>query len=161
MAAFGITSNRRLDTCHPDLQLIFWKMVCKFDCTILQGHRGERAQTLCYLSELSSVKWPDSKHNKTPSMAVDCGPWFKGIGMPWNDINQICYFAGRVMELAEQMFLAGEIDYILRWGGDWNQNNLIRDQKLMDYVHFELLDSGDRYEDLRNKRNKQRRKTDH
>lgn len=94
---------------------------------------------MAYISGASSVKWQGSKHNSTPSMAVDCGPWFRDLGIPWKDIPQICYFAGHVMRLAQNMLSAGEINHRLRWGGDWNNNRLIRDQKLMDYVHFELI----------------------
>ena len=155
MASFGLKSNRRLSTCHPTLQLIFRRAVLDFDCTIIQGHRHQEAQTKAYNSGTSTVKWPDSKHNSTPSMAVDCGPWVRGTGMPWKDIPQICYFAGYVMRLAEQMFLDGEIDYLLRWGGDWNSNRLIRDQKLMDYTHFELINSGSNYASFERKRDKQ------
>lgn len=140
MARFSRSSNRKLSTCHCDMRAIFQEVVLEFDCTIICGHRDKFDQDAAFYDGLSSLQWPKSKHNGRPSKAVDSGPWFdNGIGIPWNDIPQICYFAGQVMQIAKRLYTEGKIEHVLRWGGDWNGNNLIRDQKLMDYVHFELI----------------------
>ena len=41
MAKFGRKSRERLETCHEDLQDLFNEVVRFFDCSVLEGHRGE------------------------------------------------------------------------------------------------------------------------
>ncbi len=139
MAKFGRTSRDRLSTCHSDIQAIFQEVVLEFDCSIICGHRDETKQNSAVYEGNSTLRYPMSKHNQWPSVAVDAGPWFPGITIPWDDIPQITFFAGQVLQIAKRLHADGKIEHILRWGGDWNGNNLIRDQKLMDYVHFELI----------------------
>ncbi len=140
MARFGRTSRSRLRTCHSDLQAIFQEVVIEFDCSVVCGHRDKKEQNKAFHDNKSSIVWPMSKHNRRPSTAVDAAPWFSGgIGIPWEDIPQICFFAGQVLQIAKRLHAEGKIEHVLRWGGDWNSNNLIRDQNLMDYVHFELI----------------------
>ena len=53
----------------------------------------------------------------------------------WNDIDRFIYFAGHVKGLAYAL------DIGLRWGGDWNMNNDLLDEKsLIDLGHFELIE---------------------
>ena len=71
MPRFGKTSKRRLATCHEDLQEILNEVIKYFDCSVLCGHRGEADQNKAYESGHSKVKWPNGRHNKKPSIAVD------------------------------------------------------------------------------------------
>lgn len=68
-------------------------------------------------------------HNKTPSLAVDVAPW----PIDWNDKNRFYHFAGRVQGIA-QMF-----NIKIRWGGDWDSDNDLKDQNFYDLPHFELV----------------------
>lgn len=76
MAKFGTTSMTRLYSCHQDLQIIFSEVVKERDCSILCGHRPEDEQRAAFSAGLSKLQFPDSKHNKVPSMAVDAAPYF-------------------------------------------------------------------------------------
>lgn len=127
MPSFSELSLARLSTCHPDLQRLFGAVILKIDCTALDGYRSEALQNRAFDEGKSKVRWPDGKHNKFPSDAVDVGPW----PLDWNDWKSFYYFGGIVMATAWAL----GID--IRWGGDWNGNNDLKDQNFFDLVHFE------------------------
>ena len=135
MPKFGNRSKSRLATCHDLLQRLFEEVVITFDCTILEGNRPEERQDLLFDQNRSKVKWPNSKHNKSPSMAIDVAPWFsKAPHVRWDKkyLPRYYYFAGYVKGIARVM------DVPIRWGGDWDDDTILSDQDFNDLVHFEL-----------------------
>ena len=132
MPDFSFTSKERLATCHPDLQRLFNAVIKEVDCTIIEGHRGEERQNRFFLEGGSKVEWPDSKHNKVPSEGVDAGPYIWGKGLSWEP-KQCYYFAGIVKAKASELGIK------IRWGGDWDGDNDVNDQKFNDLGHFELI----------------------
>ena len=136
MPKFSKTSKQRLATCHQDLQTLFNQVINHFDCTILCGHRGEKEQNEHYASGRSKVKWPNGKHNKTPSMAVDAAPY----PIDWKDRERMILFAGYVMGVAQVLHDEGMIAHRLRWGGDWDRDTEVADNGFDDLVHFELVE---------------------
>ena len=130
MPAFGKASQEKLATCDPRLQKVFNEVVKYFDCTVIEGHRGEAAQNKAFAEGKSKLKYPQSKHNKTPSLAADVLPY----PIDWNDTNRMRYFAGFVVGIAATMGIK------IRWGGDWNQNTELKDNSFNDLPHFELVD---------------------
>jgi peptidoglycan LD-endopeptidase CwlK len=136
---FGQTSRARLATCHPKLQtLMSYAMGLQLmDFTILQGHRGEVEQNAAFRSGASKLEWPKSKHNTVPSIAVDIAPWpirWGNVGEP-DRIKAI----GAFYKLAGIVLAASrEVNVLVRWGGDWNMNGDIFDNRFDDLVHFEL-----------------------
>lgn len=70
---FSKISNERLNTCHPDLQKLMRAVMAdqEMDFSILCGHREKEAQNKAVAEGHSKLKWPKSRHNKTPSLAVD------------------------------------------------------------------------------------------
>lgn len=135
MPKFGKRSSSNLAEAHKDLQTIFNKVIKYFDCTILEGHRGEKEQNEAFRKGLSKLKFPKSKHNKFPALAVDVTPY----PIDWQDTDRMKYFAGYVMGIAKLLKDRGIIDHNLRWGGDWNQNTQLKDNKFQDMPHFELV----------------------
>ena len=131
MPKFSQTSKSRLADCHPTLQRLFNTVVETFDCTIVCGHRSEYEQNKAFFEGNSKLKYPKSKHNIKPSLAVDAAPYISGKGISW-DANQCRYFAGYVMGVASRIGIK------LRWGGDWDSDNDVNDQSFNDLVHFEL-----------------------
>ena len=129
MPSFGTRSTKRLDSCHEDLQLLFRAVVQRFDCTILQGHRGEEEQNAAFDGGNSKLRWPNGKHNRRPSIAVDVAPY----PIDWKDAGRFCFFAGYVKRVADELGMA------IRWGGDWDGDTRTTDQTFDDLVHFELL----------------------
>ena len=128
MPSFSQRSKNKLDSCHPDLQRLFERVVQEFDCTILAGHRGMQEQNSAFDKGFSKLRYPRSKHNKWPSLAVDVAPY----PLDWKDKETFYYFAGFVKGLAAEMGIA------IRWGGDWDSDTMVHDQTFMDLPHFEL-----------------------
>ena len=132
MPRFGTSSKKQLATCDARLQSLFMVVVKEYDCTIIQGHRGEEAQMRAYLArpQRSKIPWPKGKHNQSPSIAVDAAPY----PIDWQNTKRFYHFAGYVQGIAQEMGLE------LRWGGDWDQDYDLDDQEFNDLVHFELVD---------------------
>lgn len=140
MYKFGRTSTARLGTLHPDLQKVCRELIKYVDFTVVEGHRDEARQQSAFRSGASTVQWPNSKHNKRPSEAVDIAPWSKDLrGIDWEDVAAISNLIGRFQQIADQLLISGEISHEIRWGGDWDRDGRTRDQKFMDYVHVELV----------------------
>lgn len=136
MAEFGKTSKLRLATCHPVLQMLFNRVVIERDCFVACGERDKDAQTYAYQRGLSKVQYPNSKHNKSPSMAADVPPWPE----KWDSEEAFLELRDVVMrvwqEMEEQGLTAG---YSLRWGGDWDGDGDRTDQTFDDLPHWELV----------------------
>lgn len=130
MPSFGKSSQDKLATCDPRLQKVFNEVIKYFYCTVIEGHRGEEAQNKAFAEGKSKLKYPQGKHNKTPSLAADVLPY----PIDWNDTNRMRYFAGFVVGIAATMGIK------LRWGGDWNQNTELKDNSFNDLPHFEIAD---------------------
>lgn len=135
MSSYSVRSRERLNTCHKDLRMIFNAVIHHFDNSILCGHRDEAAQMEAYNSGRSKVKWPNGKHNRTPSMAVDAAPY----PLDWQDRERFHYFAGYVMGVAAILYSDGLITHRLRYGGDWDMDTEVADNGFDDLVHFELV----------------------
>jgi len=128
MPAFSQTSKDRLATCDERLQKVFNEVIKYFDCTIIQGHRGQVEQDAAFAAGKSQLKWPNGNHNKLPSKAVDAMPF----PIDWTDRERMTLLAGFVIGIAQGM----NID--IRWGGDWNENMKVKDNKFDDLVHYEV-----------------------
>ena len=123
MPRFSRLSEERLATCEMPLQELFHFVIQHVDCSILEGHRGEERQTEAYHSGHSKLKWPNSKHNKNPSRAVDVAPY----PIDWDDIMRFREFGHYVKGVADVLGIK------IRWGGDF--------PTWKDYPHFELVET--------------------
>ena len=133
MPRFGTRSKNNLATCHPDLQRLLNEVIKHYDCSVICGHRTKEDQNKAYHEGRSKIKWPNGKHNSSPSMAVDVVPWFSTKpNIRWNDSKKFYHFAGYVLAVADQLGIN------LRWGGDWDGDGELHDQTFMDLPHFEL-----------------------
>ena len=135
MPSFGERSRKNLESCHPDLQRLFERVVVERDCSVLCGHRDEEAQMEAYNAKprRSKVQFPNSKHNQEPSIAVDVVPYPR---IDWNDKGRFYLFVGYVLGVASQM----GID--IRCGADWDGDGEVKDQNFHDLPHFELINIG-------------------
>jgi len=129
MPQFSKASLEKLETCHPDLQRLFKTVILFFDCTIVCGHRKEKEQHEAFVTGHSNVDWPFGNHNSLPSNAVDAMPF----PIDWGDDERIAYFAGFVMGISKMLGIH------IRWGHDWDEDTDLKDQKLMDSPHYELV----------------------
>ena len=129
MPFFSNRSRAILHTCDPRLQELFTRVVHNFDCTVVSGHRTEEEQNALFHRGLSKLKWPHSKHNREPSLAVDVYPY----PIDWQDRDRFHYFAGFVLGISKGL------GYNIRWGGDWDKDWQVRDNVFDDLGHFELI----------------------
>jgi peptidoglycan L-alanyl-D-glutamate endopeptidase CwlK len=102
-----------------------------YDCTIICGHRDEDDQNALFKSGSSRVKWPNSKHNPKISLAVDVAPH----PIDWTNTRRFYHFAGYVQARADAMGIK------IRWGGDWDGDKDLDDQKFFDLIHFEFVEA--------------------
>ena len=128
MPRFGRRSKERLATCEKDLQMVFNEVIKYVDCSILEGHRSKDRQNALYEDGKTKVRYPNGRHNASPSRAVDVTPY----PVDWADRERQTLFAGFVLGVANQMGIN------LRWGGDWDQDFEVKDNRFDDFPHFEL-----------------------
>lgn len=154
MPSYSTKSSYRLSTASLALQKLFNAVIPHYDNSILYGFRPQNEQEELFAQGRTKVHFPDSKHNKSPSEAVDSAPYIPARGgIPWpqtpnffkelspthkNQLNQyikdMCQFyhyAGYVQCEARHQNLS------IRWGGDWDRDHCFSDQTFDDLVHFE------------------------
>lgn len=131
MANFGAASRAELKTCHPLLVVLAETVVRHVDCKCWQGHRTSLEQEV---DVANGVSWThNSKHEKSPSEAMDLSYW----PMDWKDVSKEAiqkhyWFAGYVLATAHQLGIA------IRWGGDWDSDQNLAEERHKDLTHFEL-----------------------
>ena len=128
MPKFGRKSRERLNTCNSRLKQVFNEVIKHVDCSVLEGHRDKDRQNKLYEEGKTKVKYPNGRHNRQPSSAVDVTPY----PVDWKDRERQTLFAGFVIGVASQMGIN------LRWGGDWDQDFQVIDNRFDDFPHFEL-----------------------
>ena len=126
MPKFSRASAHRLATCHKDLRAVCEQLIKTFDFSVTCGHRGKADQDAAYKAGNSKVRFPNSAHNKLPSMAVDIVPY----PVDWNDIGRFKEMAAAFFAVANLLKERGEITHEFEWGGNW--------RTLKDYPHFEV-----------------------
>lgn len=126
MPNFSQTSRARLQTCHPDLLAVCRELIKQYDFSVLEGHRGEKAQNAAYDAGNSRVRWPNSAHNKTPSLAVDIAPY----PIDWNDMERFRELIYRFDAVAAVLRGRGEIQSHFEYGAFW--------PNFKDYPHIEI-----------------------
>ena len=136
MPRFGTRSNIQLDTCHPEIQRILNEAIKYFDFSVICGHRDRAGQELAFKTKKTQLDWPNSKHNKLPSMAVDIAPW----PISWENVSSFKFLAGHILTVSYMMHSEGRITHLMRWGGDWDNDKDMNDQKFIDLPHFELIE---------------------
>ena len=130
MPRFGRKSRERLKSCDPRIQDLFNEVIKYVDCSVLEGHRSEERQNRLYDEGKTKVRYPKGRHNSSPSRAVDVTPY----PVDWDDRERQTLFAGFVLGIARGM------DLNIRWGGDWDQDFQVVDNRFDDFPHFELKD---------------------
>jgi peptidoglycan L-alanyl-D-glutamate endopeptidase CwlK len=134
MPGLGANSQRKLSTCHPDLIRLIERAAQYYEFTVTCGHRGEKEQNVAYDNKRSKVRYPNSRHNRKPSRAVDLAPIRKVITddnrekwfIDWNDIGEFRRLGMYVEDLAMEM------DIKIKWGG--------RFKSFVDMPHFQLIE---------------------
>ena len=125
----------KLATAERDLQTIFQEAIKIVDFSVVYGHRTVEEQAALFAQGRTTkgniITYCDgtdkkSKHNYSPSKAVDIIPYPTG----WRDEERFSYVAGVVMTTADRLWREGKIENKLTWGGDW--------KKFKDRPHFQI-----------------------
>ena len=122
MCKLSATSLLKLEKVHPDLQKIFKGAIkdTPIDFSITCGWRGEKEQNKAFEQGKSKLKFPQSKHNKMPAMAVDAVPYPK----MWDaSDSEWSLLSNHILATAKKLGIK------LTWGGSW---------KFVDKPHYEL-----------------------
>tara|TARA_R100000655_G_scaffold13590_3_gene30733 strand:+ start:7985 stop:8377 length:393 start_codon:yes stop_codon:yes gene_type:complete len=130
MPRYSKKSKERLSSCDKRLQDVFNEVIKYVDCSILEGHRSKERQNKLYDEGRTKVKYPNGRHNSSPSKAVDVTPY----PVNWEDRERQTLFAGFVLGIARGMGIR------LRWGGDWDMDFQVMDNRFDDFPHFEVRD---------------------
>lgn len=145
------TSQLRLGTCHPDLHLIILEAIkySPIDFGVSHGHRTPEEQNKLYqqgrtkpgqiVTYLDGYK-KKSKHNESPSLAVDIYCWPRKV---MYDMNHLCTVGGVIIATAARLYNEGRITHKLVWGNDWNKNGILvpkdGSERMIDAPHFEII----------------------
>lgn len=129
MYKFGKTSLERLEHAHPAWKIILEEVLGYMDVSVICTHRSKEDQESAFREGRSKVRWPNSKHNSYPSIAVDVVPY----PVDWKNLKRFGYMAGLIRIIAEKH------GYTVRWGGDWDSDGETEDQIFHDLPHFELV----------------------
>ena len=120
MPTFGENSTKNLKELDPDLQAVLEEAIKHYDFSIVCGHRGMEDQNQAFKDGFSKVRWPNSMHNKSPSLAADIIPYPSG----YSDIGEFFKMITYVYQAASELGIP------IEWGGHW---------KMKDYPHIQLL----------------------
>lgn len=132
--SFGSKSRERLQELHPDLQAVLKNAIHIVDFSIICGYRGPEEQNKAYRAGRSKLQYPQSKHNRKPSLAVDIAPF----PIHWGNERRFDFVAGICLGLAKSMGIR------LRYGGDWDMDGELLNNNFNDLPHLELY--GEKYD---------------
>ena len=132
MPRFSNRSKTRLESCHPDLQRLMIEVIKQVDITVLEGFRSTDRQAELFRqgkSKLNGLPGKMSKHNYSPSKAVDVAPY----PIDWQDRERFIACAYYIKATADQLGIK------VRLGADWN-GDMRFTESFFDAPHVELVD---------------------
>ena len=130
MPEFSRYSIINLESCDERLQVICKDAIAIYDFAVVCGQRNEQQQEKLFQEHKTKVHYPNSKHNKTPSLAVDLVPY----PTLYTSIPHFHILAGIMFGIAANYGVE------LRWGGDWDGDWDLKDQTFFDLPHFEIIE---------------------
>lgn len=144
MYKFSDKSKEKLETCHKDIQAIMNEVIKVYDFSVLEGHRTKEKQQEYYAKGLSKLDGVNkkSKHQSSPSMAIDIMPYKKGTNAfsgKTSDNARFYFLMGIVYTVAESLYQSGKITHKVRFGLDWDRDHIFSDQTFNDLPHLELI----------------------
>lgn len=118
------TSMKRLGTCHSEIQIVILKAIeiSPINFGVACGFRNREDQNKAFNENKSRVQWPNGKHNKLPSLAVDLYAYVDGMAS-WNE-KHLSMLAGVILSIANNLVIK------LKWGGHWKD--------FVDMPHYEI-----------------------
>ncbi len=120
------SSLDKLATCSPELIKLAHAIDELYPIQVVYGYRNEADQLKAFQLGNSKLLYPNSKHNHTPSLAMDIvpDPDRNPATVDWNDIGEFEKMLKIVQEKADELGIK------IRLGKDF---------KFRDYPHVELV----------------------
>ena len=135
MPFFGRRSKDLLKDLDPRLVRVLTDAIKHVDFTILETHRSKERQNRLYRERKTKLRYPYSKHNAYPSLAVDIAVWYpQSPHVHWDDLASFHRLMGVVG------YCGWKRGIELRFGIDWNRNWDHRDNVFNDGPHVEIAD---------------------
>lgn len=131
MPAYSNGSALKLSTCHTDLQRLMNEVIKHVDVAITCGHRNKEEQDKVFDEWKSKLRFPHSKHNSLPALALDFVPFVNGKPV-WNNAGQITAIAFFIKGIAAAQGIK------VRLGADWNGDFDTKTDSFLDAFHVEL-----------------------
>ena len=129
---FGKESMKNMAILSYNLQWVMREALAVeiIDFSVVCTYRNEEDQDKAFESGNSRVRWPKSKHNQNPAMAVDAVPYVNGK-LSWHKAH-CCVLAGIILTVAKKVGVR------IRWGGNWDMDyEPVTDQDFNDLAHYE------------------------
>ena len=126
MYKFGKRSRERLKGVDARLVNVLNELIKIMDVTIIEGLRSKERQEQLLAQGKTKTKY--SKHIE--GKAVDLAPY----PINWEDREMFHYMGGMLRGIGKAMGVN------IRWGGDWDSDGDIHDNKFDDLVHVEIKD---------------------
>lgn len=138
--AFSPKSFEKMVEAHKDLQCIafYALLISRMDFGISECRRTLERQSRLFAEGKSNCNGVDkkSKHQYLPSLAMDLFPVVNGKA-DWSK-EATSYLGGLVVAVADMLYHQGNVKNSVRWGGDWDRDGNLHDNRLPDRPHFEL-----------------------
>lgn len=139
MPSFSSVSEARLKTCDLRLQLICNEAIKTIEFKILEGHRNEADQNAAFDRGASKLRWPNGKHNSSPSKAVDVAPIYFELGekINWKDIPAFARLMGHLERIA--LDKGFKVRLGMDWDMDWRTATHDPGENFLDAPHIEVV----------------------
>lgn len=133
MNQWGDRSLQVRATLDKRLQKVVDALLQHMDVTLISGYRSKATQNELFREGKSKLQYPQSKHNRYPSIAVDIQPY------PYPTVERelwaaLGYMAGLATIIGERYGVE------LRWGGDWDMDGDLSDNDFDDLFHLEIVE---------------------
>ena len=128
MPSFSARSLKARAELHPELQKLVDAAIKEIDFIILDAQRGRAEQERAFKAGNSKARFGQSAHNYIPAVALDVCP----SPVDWNDAAKFRAIAKVFVAVAKRL------DIPLRWGADWDMDGDWKDERFLDWGHFEL-----------------------
>jgi peptidoglycan L-alanyl-D-glutamate endopeptidase CwlK len=128
MPKFSKRSLKALEELHPELQEVAVEAIKTVDFVILDAQRGRAEQEKAFKAGNSKAHFGHSAHNWIPAVAIDIVPY----PIDFNNVAGFREIAKTFLATAKRLGIP------LRWGGDWDMDGDWKDERFLDWGHFEL-----------------------
>lgn len=127
MPSFSARSLKARAELHPKLQAVADEAIKSVDFILLDAQRGRAEQEKAFKAGNSKAHFGQSAHNYVPAVAFDLAP------------NPVDWDAAKFRVIAKVILAAAKtLNVPLRWGGDWDMDGDWKDERFLDWGHFEL-----------------------